>query len=67
MVATLNTRARIARSFRGGKGVLSEPRSACMRVFTFKGIRQIYVAVTLSQIFFMQELNFGEMVLMEFG
>ena len=63
MVATLNIRAWINGSFRGGKDVLPEPKSARVRVLALKGVRQIHVAVTLSQICFMQELNFGEMVL----
>jgi hypothetical protein len=42
---------------------LPEPRSACLRVHTFKGIRHIHVAISLVQILFMQELDLGEMVL----
>ena len=60
---TLDTRARINGSFRGGKAVLPEPRCARVGVLTFKGIRQVHIPVPLLQILFVQELDFDEMSL----
>ena len=63
MVSALNTRTRIDGAFGSGKDILPDPGCAGMGVFTIKGVRQVHLSVSSEEIFFMDELHPGKMLL----
>ncbi len=60
VVATLNARARIARSLQSGKYILPAPLSTGVGIFALQGKWQVDVTETFAQVLLMQDFDIGQ-------